>query len=151
MALWANTAAVPSEAQWLALVSAAKAKPTASAVLAAANGLGAEKYITAQKRSAGAGFVRRYTLAGFEVDDACIDSITTVVNAQAAVYGIVEPTLPARFVAVMEAELQEAATDLGYGAQAANLTIPWYAFGDRGVAIDAAQAYLAAQAAIWYE
>jgi hypothetical protein len=153
MAINADTAGAPSEAQWQALMSATKDKPVAQAILTAAdNSTGAaQRYVTARKRSLGTE-LRRWTMAGFEITNGEIAGVAAVVNAQAALRGLSGVTpLAARFIAVLEAELQEAAEDLGYGAQAALLTIPWYTYGTREDAITAAQAYLAANTVIWHE
>lgn len=148
LAIHADVAVTPSEEQWQELVAAAKNKPLATAIRQAARK--AQHYIQADKRSYGTGEVRRWTMAGFEIDGDSVSDIRAVVNAQAAVHGCVG-TLAERFICVLQAELQEAATDLGYGAQAANLTIPWYAYGARGEAISTAQQYIADHDAVWHD
>ena len=150
-AINANTAATPSEQQWKKLVSTTKEKPVSTAILVAAQGLGNEKFITASKRSYGTELLR-WTLAGFEIKDSKIVDVRVVVNSQAEVYGLESVTpLSERFIRVLEKELQESATKLGYGSQASLLTIPWYTFGDRGSAIDSVQEYLAVNDEIWHD
>jgi len=144
----ADTAVVPSEAQWRSLFAQAKTKPLAHAVVLAARA--AQNGITAQKRSVNAVQLRRYTLLGFEIDRVDVDALTVVLNAQAVARGV-SGTLKQKFLGVLQAELQESALDLGYSAaQAAKITMAWAGFGPRATAINEVRLYLAAQAAIWY-
>ena len=140
--------ATPTAQQWSDLFTQAKTYPLATAILNAARL--PHNRITNKKHAIGAGHELKRTIVGFEVDARDIAAITTVVNAEAGSRSITG-TLPEKFMGVLEAELQDAATDLGYGAQADQLTINWYTFGDRGAAISAAQTYIATNTAIWHE
>jgi hypothetical protein len=148
-AIHAATVAVPDDTQWGALFAQTKTYPLAAATLAAARN--ACEFFTHRKRSRNAAQLNRYTLVGFEIADQHLSAIRAIAAEQAAIRSIAEADPQVRYMAVLEAELQDAATDLGYGAQAQNLTVAWFTAGARQNAISAAQAYLAANAGIWYE
>ncbi len=144
-----------TEDQWLALADAAKVQPLSAAILDAARGRGAQCYITARKRSQNAAALLLYTLVGFEVDREDVDALLVVLNTQAALFGI-PGAARVKFAGVFQAELRAAAADLGYPVTAQNKLSVTLVNGDientfqRDVAIAQAQAYLAANTAIWY-
>lgn len=56
-----------------------------------------------------------------------------------------------KFVGVLLAEMKESAIDLGFSvAQSNQISMAIVGFGDRATAISQVQAYLAANAGIWY-
>lgn len=144
-----------TEANWIALNAAAKLQPLAAAILAAAQGRGAEKYVTAHKRSLNAAHLLLNTLVGFEVDRVEVDALLVVLDTQAALRGVVGNTR-AKFVGVLQGEMQDGALSLGYTpANAAKLTVTLINADvpgtfSRDLAIQQAQDYLAENAAIWY-
>ncbi len=142
-----------SDAQWILLFGAAKNYPLSTAVLAAAQGRGAEKYITTHKRSQNAAYLRLYTLLGFEVDRSQVDALLVILNAQAALRSVTG-TVMQKFTGVLTSELRDAAISLGYTTTNANKLSVTLINGNgtfsRLLAIEAAQAYLAANAGIWY-
>ena len=150
----AGSAAV-SEANWRLLTNAARLQPLSAAILAAAQGRGAEKFIAANKRSQNAAHLRLYTLVGFELDRTDVDALLVILDAQAAVHGV-PGNNRAKFAGVFQAELRAAALSLGYTQANANKLSVVLINGDvpntfsRDVAIAQAQAYLAANTAIWH-
>lgn len=138
-----------SEAQWQALMNAAKAQPFSSAVIQAVRA--AQNQITANKRSQNPAHLRLYTVVGFEIDNADVDSLLVVLNAQAAIHGVAGTSVQ-KFQGVLQAELRAAALSLGYsGANANKLSVIQAIATDRATAIAQAQTYLANNAARWYE
>lgn len=144
-----------SDASWQTLMVAAKAEPLSTAILAAAQGRGAQAYITHRKRSQNAAYLRLYTMLGFEIDRAEVDALEIVLNEQAIVYGVAGNT-KAKFEGVLQGELRTAAEGIGYTpTQQSKLSV--FLINDdisgtfeRAIAIAQAQTYLAANAAIWY-
>jgi len=144
----ANVNPFLADAQWRTLFAqvAATEQSVAQAIVQAAHA--AHNHITTHKRTQGAGLENRATMLGFEVDTQHVSAIIAIVNQQAALRGIVEATNAARFGAVLEAEIQDAATALGHTAQ--NITINRWTHADRATAIAQAQNYLRDNAHIWY-
>lgn len=152
----ANTVVVPSEVQWQALLNQTRTKPFANAIIQAARA--AQNFISASKRSQNALQLRRFTMCGFEIEDSQVTSLLAVLNTQCAARNITG-NQRTKFKLLIQAELREAATDLGYGAQALLLFIERDLLAGDGIvglgttqnAITEAQAYLAANSSIWYE
>lgn len=151
----AATVATPTEIQWVALLNQTRMKPFASAIIQAARA--AQNFISASKRSQNAAQLRRFTLCGFEIDSSTYDALIAFMEAQCTIRGITG-TQRQKFKALIQAELQEAAVDLGYGAQAPNIKIERDLSAGDGIvglgtlqnAINEVKAYLAANAGIWY-
>lgn len=138
----------PTEQQWQNFFAQAATKPLASAIIQAARA--SQNFISASKRSQGAAALLKNTLVVFEVDDSQVSAIVAVVNAQATARSITG-TVQQKFVGVLLAELREAARDLGVSVANSNqITMTVVGYGDRATAIAAVQAYLAANAGIWY-
>lgn len=141
----------PSESAWLSLVQQEITKPLASAIITAARA--SQNFISASKRSYGTGYIRKWTLGGFEVDGEQVAAITALLNAQAIVRGV-SGVLKQKFEGVLQAELREAAVDLGYTVpQSQTMTVTMVNGNgsfERYAAIAMVQAELVANAAIWY-
>ena len=155
-----------NEADWIDLVNAAKTQPLSAAIVQVAQNRndGAQTYITAKKRSLNAAHLLLNTLIGFELDRDDVDSILVVLDEQAVIHGVTGWN-GAKFDGVLTAELRAAAASLGYGPVAQNnlsttlINAQGYTTEVDGVtygtfsrlgAIAQGQAYLAANAAIWY-
>lgn len=140
----------PNEGQWVSLTQQAKTKPLSAAILSAARA--SQNFIQASKRSLGTGNVLKNTLCGFEIEDSQVAGVTAVLNAQATIRGVTG-TLKNKFTLVLQGELRDSATDLGYsGAQAAQLIVTLVNNGgfDRTTAIAAVQQYLVDNTLIWH-
>lgn len=151
LVIHANTVAIPTENQWQALMNATKGKPMASAIVLAARS--ACNHITVSKRNLGTNTMR-YTLGIFEIEDNQQAALLTLLDTQALAHNVTG-SVRTKLAGVLQAELRAAATDLGYGAQANNLTLTLVNAAiantfDVDVAVTQVQAYLAANAAIWY-
>lgn len=145
-----STTLTPTVAQWRQLISATKGATFASAVIAAARA--AQNFISADKFNQ-AGTPNQICLGGFEIEDNQQTALLAVLNTEATVLGGTGGA-KAQFEAVLEDELRSAALGLGYSqAQADTLIVTVLNSGanqfDRGNAIAAAQAYLAANSADW--
>lgn len=146
-----------SDEEWQALMGASNAQSLSKAILAAAQGRGAQCYITHDKRSLNASYLRLYTMLGFEVDRADVDALTIVLDTQATIHGVTGST-KTKFEGVLQAELRIAAQlpPLGYTQQQAdklsvdlvNQDIP--STFERAVAIEQAQAYVKTNTGIWH-
>ena len=146
--IFADTAAVPSDAQWRDLAAAAKGKPLAAAILLAARA--AHNRVTLHKRSQGVGQVNRHALLSFEIDSVDRDDLVAMLDSE-AVSRNVSGTRRQKFESVFSGELQDAATDEGFGVQAANISVTLVAIGADRAAVEAtAAAYLVTNAAVWY-
>lgn len=138
----------PTEPQWISFFQQARTKALASAIVTAARA--SQNFISATKRSQNASALLKNTLLVFEVDDQFIDDIVVVVNAQATIRSVTG-TVQQKFVGVLLSELREAGRDMGLTTpQSSQITMSVVGYGDRATAIAAVQAYLAANAGIWY-
>ena len=138
----------PTENQWVSFFQRAATKALASAILQAARA--SQNFISATKRSQNASALLKNTLVVFEIDAQFVDDIVTVVNAQASIRSITG-TVQQKFVGVLQAELRESGRDLGLSVANSNqISMTVVGYGLRATAIAAVQAYLAANAAIWY-
>ena len=145
-----------SDADWKSLMVAAKSQPLSAAILDAAQGRGAQAYITHDKRSQNAAHLWLYTMLGFEIDRTEVDALTIILDEQAVIHGVVGNE-KAKFEGVLQAELRIAADGLGYTptqqdklhVTLINDDIP--STFERMIAIGQVQTYLADNAAIWYE
>jgi len=149
----ANIVTSPTENQWNTLLSTTKNKPMANKIRSVATS--APNFITATKRNLGTN-TNKYTLCIFQLEDQYQDEALAFLNTQADNRGIVGTTRE-KFAGVLQAELREAATDLGtpYSTMAGQLTVTLINAAiantfDVPIAIQQVQAYLAANAAIWY-
>ncbi len=144
-----------SNADWHTLMVATKSEPLSAAILVAAQGRGAQAFITTRKRSLNATHLRLHTMMGFEIDRADVDDLIVVLDEQAAIHNVSGNT-KAKFEGVFQAELRIAAAGLGYTPTQqsklhitlVNADIP--STFERAVAIQQAQTYLADNAAIWH-
>ncbi len=144
----ATLAVTPTEKQWDDLTTAAKKKLLAAGILSYAKA--SQNFISVSKRAQGTGLMK-YTLGCFEVDAddkaRALDLLATAATAYS-----VTGTARNKFALCLQAELRQAALDLGYAAAQANkinVTVINTAF-DRMTAISQAQAYIAANDAIWH-
>ena len=145
----ADTVSVPTDEQWQALVAEAKEETLAAAILARARA--AHNIPTYHKRSQGAGQVNRHALLSFEIDRVDRDDLVAVLDTEAAARGI-SGNRRQKFDDVFTAELQDAATAIGFGAQAANISVTLIAIGDDRAEVEAtAAAYIKANDAVWHE
>lgn len=141
----------PSEPQWVSFFQQARTKPLATAIINAARA--SQNFISASKRSQGAGNVLKNTLCAFEIASENVQACLNVLNVQAAIRGVTGTTTQ-KFVGVLQAEMREAVVDLGFTVlQSQQLTVTLVnTVGQfaRDNAIAAVQSYLAANAAAWY-
>lgn len=138
----------PTENQWRSFFQQLATKSLSSAILQAARA--SQNFISATKRSQNASALLKNTLVVFEVDDSDVNVIVAVVNAQATVRSVTG-TVRQKFVGVLLAELREAGRDQGLTTPQSNqITMSVVGYGDRATAIAEVQAYLAANAGIWY-
>jgi len=93
----------------------------------------------------------QFCLTGFEVSFANRDAVIAKLDEQAALRGITG-NASTKFAGVMQAELQDVATALGYGpAIVAQLTVANLTFSqDRETARATARGWLTTDAAVWY-
>ena len=146
LVIHAATTATPTEQQWRDLISGTKGKPMASAIVSSAKA--AQNHISATKRNEGTDAMR-YTMGGFELSRDDVTDLLAVLDTEALVHSVTGTNVE-KFEGVLEAELQDAATDLGYAAQAANISVTVISATDPDAAELAVQAYLVANAGIWY-
>lgn len=138
----------PTENQWQNFFATAATKPLASAIVQAARA--SQEFVSATKRSQNAAALLKNTLVAFEVNNDYVPAIVTVINAQAALRSI-NGTTQQKFVNVLQAELREAGVAQGLTVPQSNqITMSVVGYGDRATAISQVQAYLAANAGIWY-
>lgn len=141
----------PNESQWTSFFQQARTKPLATAIMDAAQA--SQNRISASKRSQGAGAVLKNTLCAFEIASEFVAGCITVLNAQAAIRGI-GGSLSNKFVLVLQGEMRDSVVDLGFTVpQSQQLTVILVNTAgvfDRASAIAAAQAYLAANDAVWH-
>jgi hypothetical protein len=142
--------ATPAEAPWRALMQQARSKPLAAAIVGYARA--SQNFISGSKRALGTGLMK-YTLGCFEIDTDNRAAALSALNTQAAARGV-SGTATQKFAGVLQAELREAAVDLGYTTTQANKIAVTVvndpgAF-DRMSAINRAQTYLAANDATWH-
>jgi hypothetical protein len=140
----------PTEIQWQTLTQRELTKPLAQAILGYARA--SQNQIAVTKRAQGTGAMK-YTLGCFEIDVDDKAAALAVLNAQAAARSVTGSVIQ-KFTGVLQAELREAAVDLGYSTAQAN-KINVTVLNDPGIfdrmsAIAKAQAYLAANDAIWH-
>jgi hypothetical protein len=147
----AATASAPTENQWRTVLADAVQQPGTLARAIQQQATKAQNYLSGNKRSQNPAQLRRYTLVGFEIDSDLVDDALSLLNAIAATRGIAG-TARQKFEAVLQAELRESAVRQGFsGAQAALIDVAIVGYGDRDAAIAAGQAYMAANASIWYD
>lgn len=78
----------------------------------------------------------RYLWVEFEVDIQYVDELQAICDTQCAARSIVQVGYQAKFQALIQAELREAGTDLGFSAAIVNLlTVTVVGFGSRQNAI----------------
>jgi hypothetical protein len=138
----------PTEPQWVSFFQQAKTKALAAAIITAARA--SQNFISAEKRSKNASALLKNAMIVFEIDDAFVADIVVVVNAQATIRSVTG-TVQQKFVGVLLSELREAGRDMGLTTPQSNqITMSVVGYGDRMTAITAVQAYLSANAGIWY-
>ncbi len=141
-------AATPTEAQWQKLLNAASEKPLSAYINAHA--LTSENFISNTRRARGTGLMK-WTLGGFEISQAQKTAARAFLDTQAAVWGV-SGTPKAEFKGVLQGELRQAATDLGYTTAQANkinVTVVNVTALDRTNAVADVKAYLVTNHAIW--
>jgi hypothetical protein len=143
-------AATPTEAQWHALITQTKTKMLSAGIIALARST--KNYINASFRAQGTGLMK-YTLGGFEINADDKDEALALLNSAATTYSVTGNATE-KFAGCVQTELRAAALDLGYSAAQANkinvAVVNEPGAFDRASAIEAVQAYLAANAAVWY-
>ena len=137
-----DASAARTPAQWNSLINAVKDKPMVLAVRLAANVRDMpHNHVNINRPSTSA----RFMLGDFEIDKVDATELLAVLAAQCTARGIAHTTIRADFAALIQAELREAAIDLGYTpAQAANLSVGIVGYGERLAAIAEGQAWLVA-------
>jgi hypothetical protein len=110
----ADIPAAPSDEQWIELFREARLQPLATAIRQAVHATTPQGQISTHKRSQAAAFLRDFTCVTFEIDERDRDMLLVVLDEQATLRGISGNTRT-QFEGVLEAELQDAATVLGYG------------------------------------
>lgn len=146
-----DASATRAQGQWDALIQAAKNKPMILAVRNAAND-NANPCNQVNVNLFSTNPVRRYVIGDFEIADPNIAALEAVCDSEVTAFNITGVTgYVQKFPAVIQAELRAAATDLGFGALAPLLSVTLIGFHltDRLQAIAQAQAYLAANSAVW--
>ena len=141
----------PTEANWQALINAAKTQPFCAGILALARA--SQNYISAGKRSYGTGQELKNTLVTFEIDEADKTAALALLDQRATADGCAG-NYATELAGVLQFEIRAAATSLGYTpTQASKLTVTlvnstgcW----DRDCAIQAVQAYLVTNDAVWH-
>lgn len=93
--------------------------------------------------------VRRYAIGDFEIDTNDASDLVAVLTAECTRRLILDSGNQAKFRALIEAEIREAAVDLGFTAIAPLIVVTLIGFGARQTAIANAQAYIAANIAAW--
>jgi hypothetical protein len=107
--------------------------------------------VSFSKTSLNAAHLRRYRLLSFEIDPGDVDDAVTLINSIAATRSI-SGTIGEKAQAILQIEAREAMARLGFSQAQANLvSVPGFAYAERGEAMAIAQAYLAANAEKWYE
>jgi len=146
-----DAGATRTQGQWDALIGAVKNKPMVLAVRnAASDNVNPCNQVNVNLFSTNP--VRRYVIGDFEIADPNITALQAVCDSEITAFGLSSAGgYVARFPRVIQAELQQAATDLGFGALAPSLIVTLIGFHltDRNQAIAQAQAYLIANSSIW--
>lgn len=140
----------PNEAQWTLLIGAAKQQPFCAGIIAMARAC--QNFLSASKRSLGAGYELKNTLAVFEVEETNKTAALGLLDTQAAAYGVAGNTAD-KLTGVLQHELRAAAVALGYGGQATQLTVTLVngvGYWDRDGAINTVQQYLIDNDAVWH-
>lgn len=92
----------------------------------------------------------RYVWGEFEVDNADADIAQTFIDAQCANRSIVQPTYRLRIEALLQAEIREAGSDLGFGAAITNtFVVSVVGFGARDTAIAQSTANMITNCTQW--
>src|SRR3989304_4542512 len=113
----------PSEAAWQSLINEVQqpSYPMCYAIIAAARAC--QEFLHAHKRSYGVGYVRKNTLAGFEIESSQKTALIAILDAQAILRGCPGATR-AELLCVLTGDLHDAGLALGYSeAQADQITI----------------------------
>ena len=133
--------------QWNALKVQAATKPLMQAIITAASGRNQPNLKVISTRI---GLDTRYALVRIAVDASDWPDLQTTLIVQSVARAVVALDDQGRFVGVLEAELREAATDIGYTIpQSLNLVVIGIGYGTEAVAAAAARAYIAANKAAW--
>jgi len=133
-----DASAPRSTGQWWNLIQAAKAKPLLKAVQQASNA-----HMPCNKVNVCPSVSLRYVLIEFEIDRRDRPNLIALLEAQCILRGILGGMF-AKFEGLLQAELREAAVDLGYTVgQAEALSVNVIGLGDRKTAIK--------EAHIWFE
>lgn len=110
-------------------------------------------HIALSKRNQGTGVAARYTFITFEIDADQRTQFVNYVNNRAAQLSITG-NLSQKAIGILQSEIRDAAVKAGYSApQAVKLKVTLVntpGVFDRAAAIAAAQAYLAANDALWH-
>ena len=93
--------------------------------------------------------VRRYVIGDFEIDTNDVAVCAATLDSECQRRLILASGTQAKLQALIQAEIQEAAVDLGFVAIAPLITVTVIGFGLRQNAIDDALAYVSANRAIW--
>lgn len=147
--VFVNTTTTPTNEQWHDLVINAKEKPMISAIIRRAKA--AQNHIVMHKRSHGTGHENRHTILSAEISIPNRTILLERLNIEATKWGITG-TPKQKFEGVFTEELREAATDIGFGAQASNISATIIDFGEIREDVEAVtQEYIETNTIIWHE
>jgi hypothetical protein len=133
-----DASATRTLAQWNMLAGACDEKPLIAAIILAARHTNKPHNNISRVRFS-VDPPRRYLLCEFEVDRDDLPAIKNLVDSEIVRRGITGQTgYPAKFTALLQAELREACVDLGYPTLAPLLSVSLWSYGAQATAIGAA-------------